>query len=398
MIAKPASHLARHALRGARLAAAGAALMMGLAGWPVAQAAAKPAGTLVYIGTHGGKAPGQGIFSVRLDPKTGVLSDLEFAAGVERPTWLVVDPKRPVLYAVSETGNDGKSQGGVYSLAIDPKTGWLKTINHVQSGGSGATFLSYDSRLSTVFVANFGGGAVSAVPVEADGMLGPVSSTQVDTGSGPLPRQKSPHAHASVIDPTGHFVLAPDLGADRVFVYRVDPATKALSAGDPPFVATGPGTGPRHLVFSPDGRFAYLDTELSAQLFVFKWDAAAGQLTPVQNLPIDKPDFKGERSAAELAVSKDGRFLYMSDRGANTLQVYAINKKTGTVTQRQEIAGGGDIPWSFGIDPTGRWMIVANENSSTLSVFKIDRTSGKLTPTGQSLAVFKPVAIAFYPQ
>ena len=359
--------------------------------------AAEPSGYTVFIGTHGGNGPGEGIFSVRLDPKTGHLSDLKLAARIERPTWLVLDPKSPVLYAVSETGNDGKAQGGVYSFAVDGATATLKLINRVASGGGGATHLTYDPRLNTVFVGNFGGGQVGAFPVKPDGGLNPLSSMQTDYGHGPHPRQTMAHAHGVTVDPSGHFVLSADMGADRVFIYRFDAATKKLSPAAAPFLQMPAGSGPRHLVFSPDGRFAFLDTELSAQIVSFRWDAQAGRLQQIQSQPIDKPSFKGEKSAAEIAVSHDGRFVYVSNRGENSLEVYTVDQRSGRLTQLQDIPGGGAIPWSFGIDPSGHWMIVANEPTSSIAVFRIDPGTGKLSPTGQTQSVFKPVAIAFYP-
>jgi 6-phosphogluconolactonase len=388
--------LSRHGLGLVALAMTGIAVLAVLAGEPAAQAA-PPSDITVFIGTHGGKGPGEGIFSARLDLTTGHLSHLKLAAAVERPTWLMPDPKRPVLYAVSETGNDGKAQGGVYSFAVEPKTATLKLINRVESGGGGATHLTYDRRLNTVFVGNFGGGQVSAFPVKPNGALSPLSSMQTDFGHGPHPRQTMAHAHGVTVDPSGRFLLSADMGADRVFVYRFDAATKTLSPATKPFEQMPAGSGPRHLVFSPDGRFAFLDTELSAQIFSFRWDARAGRLTLIQSQPIDKPAFKGEKSAAEIAVSRDGRFVYVSNRGENSLQVYAVDQKSGRLTQLQDIPGGGAIPWSFGIDPSGRWMIVANEPTSSIAVFRIDPVTGKLSPTGQTQSVFKPVAIAFYP-
>ena len=352
-----------------------------------------PASSIVYIGTHG-----SAIFSARLNTRTGKLSPLGQAAEIERPTWLVVDPRRPVLYSVSETGNDGKTQGEVYSFSVEPLSGRLTTLSKVESGGGGATHLAYDQRSSTVFVANFGGGQVSAIPVQSDGALQPVSAIQTDVGSGPHPRQASAHAHGVTIDPSGRYVLSPDLGADRVFVYRFTAASRQLAPADVASEATPAGSGPRHLVFSPNGRFAYLATELNGEIRTYRWDARAGRLNLVQALPIDGPDFKGERSVAEVMVSKDGRFVYVSNRGENQLQVYAVNRATGALTERQAIGGGVDIPWSFGIDPSGRWMVVANENSSTVTTFRIDKANGRLRALDQTLTVPKPVAIAFYPQ
>jgi 6-phosphogluconolactonase len=252
--------------------------------------------------------------------------------------------------------------------------------------------------VSTVFVANFGGGQVAAAPVQAGGRLLPPSSVQTDTGRGPNPKQNMPHAHGATLDPGGHFVLTPDMGADRIFVYRYDAAAKTLSPGDPPFLQTPPGTGPRHLVFSPDGRFVFAVIELSAEVRAFRWDAKAGRLEPIQTVSLDKPGFTGTPSAAEVVVSHDGRFLYASNRAENSLLVFAIDGGTGRLTQVQDIPSGGDTPRSLGLDPSGRWMLTANENSNTLTVFAIDPRTGALSPAGPPVPVpQKPVAFAFYP-
>jgi 6-phosphogluconolactonase len=370
-------------------------LLVLLPGIACAQTAMAPSssGTLVFIGTQG-----DAILGARLNTATGQLALLGPVAEIKRPTWLVVDPKRPILFSVSETGNAGDVQGGVHSLGIDAASGALKPISNVDSGGGGATHLSYDSRVSTVFVANFGTGQVAAIPVQADGSLLPASSIQTDTGTGPKPNQRTAHAHGATMDPGGHFVLTPDMGADRVFVRRFDGNTRMLSPADPPFASTGPGTGPRHLVFSPDGRFVFVLTELSAEVRSFRWNAQTGRLRPMQTLPLDREDFKGTRSAAEILMSRDGRYVYASNRAASTLHVFAVNKNTGAMSERQVITSGGEIPRSFGIDPTGQWMIVGNQISRTLVVFKIDKVSGRLTVVGEPLSVaLNPVAFAFFP-
>ena len=354
-------------------------------------------GTLVYIGTQG-SGPGQGIFAARLDPEKGRLTGLGLVAEVERPTWLSRDPQAPIVFSVSETGNDGKSQGGVLSFAVDVETGMLRLISKVSSGGGGATHLAFDRRLASLFVANYGTGDVSAIPVGHDGVLAAISSTQSNFGSGPSRRQQGPHAHGVTVDPTGGFVLSPDLGADRVFVYRFDRTNGSLSPGSPPFIQLPPVSGPRHLVFSPSGRLAFLVTELSAELYSFSWDAKTGRLEQVGRIALDAPDFTGTKSAAELSISRDGRFLYVSDRGANTLRVYASDEMNGTLRAIQTTDCAGQSPWSFAIDPSGRWLLVANQASSNLAVFEVDQETGKLAATGTSISVPKPVAITFFAQ
>lgn len=378
-----------------RLHRALAVLSVALAAMP-AQAADTPAcraaacGRLVYFGTHG-----SAIYAARLDPRTGHLSALGPVAAIERPTWLVASPHREVLYSVSETGNDGKTQASVSSFAVDPATGQLRLLNKVDSGGGGATHLALDPRSATVFVAHYGTGQVSALPVRADGSLGPVASVEADQGTGPKPRQAGPHAHSVAVDPSGRFVLAADLGADRLFVYRFDPASRTLSPGDPAFVAAAPGSGPRHLAFLPNGRFVYLDSELSGELTGYAWDARRGVLRALATISTSPPDYTGNRSAAELVASSDGRFLYVSNRGDDTLVAYAVDAASGALREIQRIAAQGKSPWSFSLDPSGRWLLVANEASNAIAEFAVDSRSGRLSATGETLAVPNPVAVAF---
>jgi 6-phosphogluconolactonase len=222
-----------------------------------------------------------------------------------------------------------------------------------------------------------------------------VVSVQTDTGSGPHPRQKSPHAHGIAVDPTGLYALVADLGADRIFTYRVDPATRQLTPGDPPFVATAPGAGPRHLAFSPNGKFVYANTELSSQILTFRWNAAAGKLEPLAATSTLSAGYRGANGAGELAFSRDGKYLYASNRGEDTLVVYRANAATGAIEEIQRLASGGKSPWNFAIDYSGRWFLVANEGSDAISVFKRDPASGKLSPTRETLASPQPSSVVF---
>jgi 6-phosphogluconolactonase len=354
-------------------------------------------GEILYIGTHG-SGDGHGIFAARLDPRTGRLSSLGLAAQVDRPTWLAVNPRVPVLYAVSEVGNDGTAEASVHSFKIAPTTGALEPLDTVGSGGGGATHLAVDGALQTVFVANYGAGNISALPLRADGGLEAVSSTQADYGTGPTNRQRSPHPHGLAVDPSHRYVLAADLGADRVFVYRIDQAAKTLAPAPHPFEALPPGSGPRHIIFLPDGKFAFLNAELTAQVRSFAWDAKAGRLRPLQTLSTTAPNYGGDRSAAEIVASRDSRFLYVSNRGEDSLVAYAIHRRTGMLREIQRLPAGGKSPIGVAIDPSNRWMIVANEGANALSVFKVDPASGKLTATSETLPAPAPVHITFYPQ
>lgn len=348
--------------------------------------------TTVYIGTLG-----ETIIAAHFDQATGRITDLRPTAQISRPTWLALDPERPILYSVSELGNDGKETGSVYSFAIDSASGGLKQISKTNSGGHGPTYLSYDARVKTIFVANFGGGQVADIPVHLDGSLAPPVSVQTDYGHGPSPNQAIPHAHCAILDPGGHFLLTPDMGADRIFVYKYDASAQTLAPASPAFLETGPFTGPRHFVFSPNGRFVYVLTELSAEIRVFKWDAIAGQLHPVQSVSINPPNFKGTSSTSEIRVSADGRFIYAANRATSSIEVFAVDQRNGTLKQVQDIASDGNWPRSFAFDPSGQWMLVAHMTSKTITVFAIDRKTGKLSAVGSPVYVAEtPAAFVFY--
>jgi 6-phosphogluconolactonase len=360
---------------------------------PQACPGATCAGQLVYIGTQS-DAPGQGIFAARLDPTTGKLTPLGLALEAQRPTWLAPHPTLPILYAVSEVGNDGKSHGSVATLRADPRTGALSVVSTADSGGGGPTHLSLDLPSKTLLAANYGTGQVAVLPVLADATAGPPASVQTDQGSGPSPRQKSAHAHGVALDPSRRFALVADLGADRIFIYRYD--RKAHRLGASTAEALPPGVGPRHLAFHPRGRFLFVLSELAPELRSYRWDARRGRLALVQTLSASAdPTKAGVARGAEVAVSRDGRFAYVSVRGEDVLVAYAVNPRTGGLTEIQRVAANGLSPWSFGADPSGRWMLVANQGSNTVVVFARDPATGRLSPTQESLSVNKPVSVAY---
>jgi len=358
----------------------------------------------VYFGTQTLRPPGgvagapdtgYGIFGARFDAQTGHLTGLGPVAEIVRPTWLLAHPSLPILYSVTEIGNDASIEASVFSLAADTVTGKLHEVNKVDSGGDGATYLALDSTSRTLFVANYGTGQVSALPIMADGSLGAPASVRRDYGFGPNPRQKSPHAHSVALDPSHHFVLVPDLGADRIFVYRFDPATRQLTQADRAYEPLPAGSGPRHLVFHPGGRFVILDTEFSAEVRIYRWDARHGLLKLVQTLPTAAANYKGQNSAAEVAISRDGRFVYVSNRGEDTLVVYSMSPGTGMLSEVQRISSPGKGPWSFAIHPGGHWMLVANQASNSIAVLQVDPKTGMLSPTSEGLSVPKPSNVTF---
>ncbi len=343
---------------------------------------------LVYIGSQE-----RHIHALRLDTSTGKLTNIGPVADGLRPTWVEAHPQQPVLYAVDD---DNAREGSVLAYAVDRASGALTRMNAIATEGTGTTNLHIDMPSMTVLAANYGSGSVSSVAIDADGNPTALVSTVTETGSGPNRRQASAHAHNAVVDPSGRYVLVPDFGADRVFVYRFDRATRALSAQDPEnsFIAP-PGSGPRHIVFSANGRFAYLITELSAQVMMFRWDASQGRLTLMQTLPITSAAFQGVKSGAEIAMSHDARFVYVANRAENVLIAYRVDADSGELAELQRVSSGGDKPWGFAIDASGKWMIVANQRDGKVIVFGIDQASGMLSGAGQSADIASPVSIAF---
>ncbi|CAG4922632.1 6-phosphogluconolactonase [Paraburkholderia saeva] len=345
---------------------------------------------LVYVGTQERQ-----IQALRFDTSTGKLTPIGPAAQGLKSTWVAAHPHLPILYSVDD---DNTREGSVTAFSVDRGTGNLTRMNEVSTKGNGTTNLSWDIPSMTLLAANYGSGSVSSIVVDQDGRLGALASTIKETGSGPNRRQASAHAHNAVVDPSGRYALVPDLGADRVFVYGFDRATHTLSPDDeanPRSFVAPPGSGPRHLAFGSSGQYVYLLTELSAEIVVLRWDATQGRLTPVQSLPTSSPEFKGIKSGAEVAVSPDGRFVYVEDRGENSLVVYRVNSNSGELSLVQRTPSGGDRPWGFEIDSSGKWMVVANQRSGKVNVFSIDPSSGTIADTGQSVDILSPVSIAF---
>ncbi len=349
---------------------------------------------LVYVGTYTGPKS-QGIYAYRLDLNTGHCTPLGLAAEVKSPSFLAVHPNRKFLYSVNET--DG-NQGSVSALEIDPKSGKLTLLNQQSSQGAGPCHLVVDKSGRSVLVANYGGGSVAALPVSADGRLAPAASTVQHSGKSVNPsRQEGPHAHSINVDPTNRFAVAADLGLDKVLVYRFDPATSRLEANDPPSASVKGGSGPRHFAFHPSGKFGYVINEILCTVTAFAYDSANGRLTELQTISTlpNGEMLMPEYSTAEVQVHPSGKFVYGSNRGHNSITVFAVDQAKGTLSWIDNTPTGGKTPRGFGIDPTGRFLLAGNQDSDTIAVFRIDPTSGRLTDTGEKLEVGSPVCVKF---
>ena len=370
-------------------------LLISLAALTLAAAESPKGKYLVYVGTYTGPNS-KGIYAYNYDAKTGKVEPIGLAAEIVRPSFLTVHPNQRFLYAVSELGNDGKTNGSITAFAIDRKSGTLTPLNTVSSGGGGACHLVVDKTGVSLVVANYGGGSVAAFKVNSDGRLSDATVLMQHSGSSVDPRRQTrPHAHAVVLSPDNRFVLVPDLGLDQIRTYRFDPARASLTPTDPPFVATKPGSGPRHLTFSPNGKFAYSVHEMGSMVTAWSYAADEGKLTEIQTISTLPADFHGEDNSAEIEIDSKGKFLYASNRGHDSTAVFSIDPADGKLKLADNVPTGGKTPRNFKIDPTGRYLFAANQDSNNIVLFKIDPKTGRLTPTGNVLQVQSPVCVQF---
>ncbi len=360
-------------------------------------AAGATAATVVYVGTYT-DAGSRGVYRLSIDPTKGgaALGTPVLAAEAENPSFLALHPSGRVLYAVNEIDRfGGRPTGAVSAFAIDPKTGDLRLLNQQASEGAGPCHLSVDHEGKNLLVANYGGGTVAVLPIEADGRLRPASSVQHHQGSGPnRERQQKPHAHGIYLDKAEHFALATDLGADRVIVYAFDGKAGTLTGRGT--ASLPPGSGPRHLAFDPAGTHVYVIDELSNDIIVCAYDPDAGTLRGLQRVSTVPPGAGGGNSTAEIAVSGDGRYLYGSNRGRDTLVVFAIDPISGRLTLQGELAAGGRTPRHFAFDPSGKVLLVAHQGSDSLSLFGVE-ANGMPAPSGATATIKKPVSVLFAP-
>jgi len=375
----------------------GILLSAALAGAPK-PAAAKTDQYIFYVGTYtedGSKS--KGIYAYRFNSGTGQSTPLGLAAETTNPSWVALHPNGHFLYAVNELPNyKGPNSGGLSAFSVDPATGRLTFLNEVPTKGADPCYVTVDKTGKYVLVANYTGGSIAAFPILSDGKLGEASAFVQHTGHGPnAQRQEGPHAHSIDLSPDNRFAMVDDLGLDQLLVYKFDSAKGSLTPNDPPFVKVDAGAGPRHFVLRPDGKFAYVIAEMGHTVTVFSNDAASGRLQVLQSVTTLPKDFKGRNDDAEIRIHPSGKFLYASNRGEDTIAIYAIDGSKGTLTQIGSTPTGGKEPRSFEIDPSGKLLFAANQKSDNIVVFRIDQKTGQLTPTGQVLEVATPVCIKF---
>jgi 6-phosphogluconolactonase len=351
----------------------------------------------VYVGTYT-DGTSRGIYRLSFDADTGAATAPVLAAETKNPSFLALHPNGRFLYSVGEVSSfEGAKTGAVSAFSIDPRTGDLTLLNQRPSEGTGPCHLVVDRAGRNVLVANYGSGTLAVLPIEADGRLKPASSTRTHEGSGPVAgRQEKPHAHGIYLDAAERFAFSPDLGADRVFIYRFDSAKGTLEPhGAAPLE---PGSGPRHLAFHPGGKFLYVINELRSTVTAFGYDAQKAALSTIQTITTLPEGFSGTNSTAEVEVSADGRFLYGSNRGHDSLAVFGVDAMTGRLTTVGHAAVGGKTPRHFAIEPSGRFVLVGHQGSGTIAVLRIDSTGGLPVPVGSPIAVDKPVCLLFTPK
>jgi 6-phosphogluconolactonase len=355
--------------------------------------------TFVYAGTFTGvRGKGKGIYAYWLQTSGMEVSQnitlvpLGLAVETSNPSFLELDVKRRLVFSVN-----ADPIGMVSSFAVEP-TGKLRPINQVASKGAGPARLALDKTGKFLLAANYTSGSIAVVPVAADGRLSDAAAFIQHSGKSLHPeRQSGPHAHSCTLDAANRFLFVADLGLDKVMSYRFDADTGKLTPNDPPFTGVKPGSGPRHLAFRPDGRFAYVVNELSSTVAVFSYDPNTGRLTETQTVSSLPEYYDGPNAAAEIGVHPSGKWVYVSNRGNNTVVLFNVDAAKGTLTFVEEQGTGGKTPRHFGIEPSAKHLTITNQDSDQLLVCRIDEGNGRLKPSGLFADCPSPTCAQFLP-
>ncbi|MCR6657067.1 MAG: lactonase family protein [Opitutus sp.] len=352
---------------------------------------------VALIGTYTDTSS-RGIYAVKLDAETGALSSAELVAELPNPEFLALHPNGRFVYALTDVrGEDGQSHGAVVAFSVDASTGHLRRLNVESTQRPTLCHIAVDATGRMLVVAAYGGGYVASYPIFEDGRVGPVAS--VIEHRGPLGpntgRQEAPHPHSVTISPDNRFAFVADLGLDRIFAYRLSPENGTISAHEPAFVQVAPGAGPRHTVFSRDGKSFYAVDELQNQVTAFRYDAERGALQIAERTPTLPDDFTGSSTTSEIRVHPHGRFLYAGNRGHNSIAVFARDDATGALTRVQIEPSGGNNPRNFALTPDGKWLVSAQQIDGNLTVFSVDAEKGVLTRTPHGTPAIRPVCVLF---
>jgi 6-phosphogluconolactonase len=358
-----------------------------------------PNGDLLYVGTYTEGTRSEGVYLVRMDRRSGELQRVGAVDAGPNPSFLALHPNGRVLYAVNELEQyQGRPTGAVSACPVERATGALTRLNEQPSEGGAPCYVSVDRTGRVALVANYAGGSVALLPIQPNGALAPAAQVVPHAGKGPTPeRQEAPHAHCILSDPSNRFALAADLGADRVFVYRLDLDGKSLSkvGGEGGEAVMRPGSGPRHIAFHPTLPLVFVANELDSTVATLRFDSRLGALTVLDACPTVPVGWTGTNYPADIHVASNGRTLYVSNRGHNSIAVFSVAESTGVLALEQVVPTEGDWPRNFSLASSGRWLLVANQRSDSIVVFGRDPASGRLTPTRplQRLAIPSPVCL-----
>jgi 6-phosphogluconolactonase len=368
----------------------------------------------LYIGSFTGPAPNghpdggtpsKGIYVATFNSATGDLGVAQLAAEIPDPSFLAISPDQRFLYAAIET----QPESFASAYAIDASTGKLHLLNKLSSGGAGTAFISLDRTGKFALLAHYGSSSVSVISIKPDGSLGEMTAFIQHSASHSVSRDPSeapviPRPHSIVVSPDNRFAIVPDLGLNKLFIYGFDPTTGSLSRFPPSAIDLAPDEGPRHFVFSPDGKFGYLIAQTTGNVIVFSWDQLHGTLTQLQAAPSFPKGLDASNMSAEIAITPDGKFLYESNRrthgpnhelGPDSIGVYSVNPHTGLLTEVQQAAQDAALPRCITIDPTGRYLLMGAQQNNRIEVFRIDPHDGKLSNTGKSTFVHTPACMQF---
>ena len=358
---------------------------------------------LVYIGTYtSGKSKSEGIYIYKFNLDSGELKPFSITKNVVEPSYLTVEKDKKYLYAVNETEEyEGKKSGAVSAFAINQKTGELAFLNKQPSLGGAPCFITTSDNRKFVLVANYLGGNVSSFPIETDGKIAVSVELKQNFGTGPnKARQEAAHAHSINLDAKNRFAIVCDLGVDKVFIYEFDKKSGKLTLNAAQnFYQTKPGAGPRHFAFHKNEKFAFLINELDSTISALTFDEKRGTLTEIQTVTTLPENYKDadKNTCADLHISPNGKFLYGSNRGHDSIAAFKIDEKTGKLEYVEHTSTGGKTPRNFTISPNGKFLLAANQNSDSVVVFRIDEESGKLTPTGFTAKIPSPVCLQLIP-
>jgi len=348
---------------------------------------------LAFAGTYTAKTQSKGIYAFRYDATSGKLTPLGVAAETPDPSFVAIHPSGKFLYAV----NEGGKASSVTSFALDAKAGKLTQLNQVPALGEDPCYIAFDQSGKYILVANYTSGTLAVFPILADGKIGEKTAVNQDSGKlGPVKdRQEGPHAHWIETSADNRYALAADLGLDQILIFQFDGAKGALGPHIPSGATLKAGSGPRHAIFSPNGKFLFVVSELASTATSFSYDPKKADLKQINSVSTLPAEFTGRNDVAEVAIHPSGRFLYVSNRGLDNIAVFSIDPKKGTLAQTGAIPTGGKEPRHFTFDPSGNFLFVENQFSDTIVTFHVDINTGQLTPTGDNVAVPSPVCLKF---